>query len=105
MIGALAIAKQLDYRRTYDAYEKLNDEARSKFTLENFMKLKQTEREIISLGQQRVPILTKTLFDLDKAVNLNAQAQSRNRVIGLISSFVGGFLLLAANLIALSQKE
>ncbi len=105
MIGALALAKQLDYRQTYDAYEKLNDEARSKFSLDNFLKVKQKEREIIAQGQQRVPILMTALFDLDKAININTQAQSRNRVIGLISSFAGGFLLLVANLIASVEKE
>ena len=43
MIGALAIAKQLSYRQTYDAYEKLNDETRTNLTFENFTKLKWAE--------------------------------------------------------------
>lgn len=105
MIGALAIAKQLDYRKTYDAYVALNDEARARLTIENFMKLKHTEREIISRGQDRVPILTKELFRIETAMNANSQAQDKNRVIGLVSSFVGSFLLLFANLFALRQDR
>lgn len=59
MIGALAIAKQLDYRETYDAYEKLNDETRANLSFDNFTKLKAAEQTIIAKGQERVPLLQK----------------------------------------------
>jgi hypothetical protein len=105
MIGALAIAKQLDYRQTYDAYKELNDETRENLSFDNFTKLKQTEQAIIVKGQQRVPLLLNDLFEIEKAINANEAAQKRNRMIGLVSSILGGLLLLFANLIAKSRAE
>jgi cell fate (sporulation/competence/biofilm development) regulator YlbF (YheA/YmcA/DUF963 family) len=57
MIGALAVAKQLDFRSTYDAYERLNNETRANLSFENFTRLKQEEKNIIVKGQERVPLL------------------------------------------------
>lgn len=100
MIGALAIAKQLDYRQTYDAYEKLNDETQSNLSFDNFTKLKQVEKEIIVTGQERIPLLLTQLFEIDNAINAREAALKKNRVIGLISSIFGTFLLLCVNLIS-----
>lgn len=100
MIGALAMAKQLDYRKTYDAYEKLNAEARANLSWENFIKLKETEKIIITAGQERVPLLLNGMFELEKEINANGAAQKRNRLIGLVSSVFGNLLLLFANLLA-----
>jgi hypothetical protein len=100
MIGALALAKQLDYRQTYDAYEKLNDEARGNLSFGNFMQLKEAEKTIIEKGQARVGLLLNEVFEIEKAINANEAAQKKNRVIGFIASIIGNFLLLLANLIA-----
>ena len=81
MIGALAIAKQLDYRQTYDSYVKLNDKARENLSAENFFRLKTAEREIITKGQDRVPILMNVLFGLEKSISANGP-QQRNRLVG-----------------------
>lgn len=105
MVGALAIAKQLDYRQTYDAYDKLNDETRSNLSFDNFTKLKQAEKDIIVKGQERVSLLLNGLFEIEKAINANGAAQKKNRVIGLVSSVFGNLLLLFANLIAESRKR
>jgi hypothetical protein len=99
MIGALAIAKQLDYRQTYGAYEKFNDETRANLSFANFTKLKQVEKEIIVKGQERIPLLLSELFEIEKAINAKEAAQKENRVIALISSTLGTFLLLCVNLI------
>jgi len=99
MIGALAIAKQLDYRRAYGAYEKLNDETRASLSFENYSKLKQVEQIIIGKGQERVPLLLSSMYDKDRAIRAAEAKQKRNRVIGLVSSFFGNLLLLLANLI------
>lgn len=104
MIGALAIAKQLDYRQTYEAYEKLNDETRENLSFDNFTKLKETEKVIISKGQERVPVLLNGMFEIDKALNANGAAQKKNRALGLVSSIVGNFLLLFANLIGMRAQ-
>lgn len=100
MIGALAIAKQLDYRQTYGAYEKLNGETRAHLSFESFTKLKQVEKVIVTAGQERVPLLLSSVFELEKEINANEAAQKRNRLIGLVSSVFGSFLLLFANLVA-----
>ncbi|MFP5285841.1 MAG: hypothetical protein ACLGI9_08895 [Thermoanaerobaculia bacterium] len=100
MIGALAMAKQLDYRKAYDAYAKLNVEARANLSWENFVKLKETERAVITAGQERVPLLLNGMFELERQINANGAAQRRNRLIGLVSAVFGNLLLLLANLIA-----
>ena len=103
MIGALAIARQLDYRQSYSAYEKLNDEARANLSFENWTKLKKAEQAIIAKGQERVPLLLNEGFQIEKAVNANEAAQKKNRLIGLAASILGNFLLLFANLIATNR--
>lgn len=104
MIGALAIAKVLDYRSTADAYNRLNTAAREDFSLEKFTALKNMERDLIAQGQERVPTLVQVGFAIDRAVSANKQAQKKNGLIGLLSSILGGFLLLVANLIATNSR-
>jgi hypothetical protein len=100
MIGALALAKQLDYRQTYDQYEKLNDATRSDLSPANFTKLKDEEKKIIVQGQDRIPLLLNELFEIETAINANEAAQKRQRLMGLIASILGSSLLLLANLFA-----
>ena len=103
MIGALAVARQLDYRSTYDAYERLNDETRANFSFENFTRLKQEEKNIIVKGQERVPLLLDQLFEIEREISANEAAQKKQRIFGLIASILGSSLLLFANLVA--EKE
>ncbi|MFL6237423.1 MAG: hypothetical protein ACJ76N_30160 [Thermoanaerobaculia bacterium] len=106
MLGALAIAKLLSYRQSYDAYEKINDAARADpGSFEKFTRLKQVEKNFITAGQERVPLLLNGMFETDKAINAAEAVQKRNRAIGLVSSILGSFLLLLANLIAKREKE
>jgi hypothetical protein len=87
MIGALALAKQLDYRQAYDQYEKLNDATRSDLSPANFTRLKDEEKKIIVQGQDRIPLLLNELFEIETAINANEAAQKRQRLLGLISDF------------------
>jgi hypothetical protein len=105
MIGALAIAHQLDYRQTYDKYLALNNEARANLTFANFQKLKDEERQIITQGEARVPLLQKAIFEADKAINTTQALQTKNRVIGISAAILGNFLLLVANLVARPEKS
>jgi hypothetical protein len=105
MLGALAIAGQLDYRKSYDAYVKVNEKARQDFTFANYSALKELEKAIISKGQERVPGLLNQLFETEKAIRANENAESRNRVIGLISAILGNFLLLLSNLVATGVRQ
>lgn len=104
MIGALAIAKQLDYRKRYDAYERLNDDARADLNLVKFMRLKAEEKDVIGLGQKRVPELLDLQAGVEQSIAATEAAPRRNRTIGLASSILGSFLLLLANLIT-KRKE
>lgn len=106
MLGILAIAKLLDYRQSYEAYEKINDAARADLgSFEKFSRLKQVEKNIITAGQERVPLLLNEMFETDKAINAAEAVQKRNRAIGLVSSLFGSFLLLLANLVADRKKD
>jgi hypothetical protein len=98
MLGSLA--KQLDYRQTYDTYEKLNAATRANLSFDTFSKLKQVEKVIIETGQERVGVLLNELFEIEKAMNANGAAQKKNRMVGLASSLFGSFLLMVANLVA-----
>jgi len=98
MIGALALAKELEYRQTYGAYEKLNEQARADFSFANFSKLKLVEQEIISKGQQRVPRLLNQSFEIDKELHALEATQKQNRLLGFLASIFGSLLLLSANL-------
>jgi hypothetical protein len=103
MIGALAVAKQLDYRSTYDAYERLNNETRANLSFENFTRLKQEEKNIVVKGQERVPLLLDQLFEIEREISANEAAQKKQRTLGLVASMLGSSMLLFANLIA--EKE
>jgi hypothetical protein len=98
MIGALAVARQLDYRSTYDAYEKLNNETRANLSFENFTRLKQEEKNIIVKGQERVPLLLDQLFEIEPEINANEAAQKKQRILCLVASILGSSLLLLPTL-------
>lgn len=100
MIGALAVAGQLDYRSTYNAYERLNDETRANFSFESFTRLKQEEKNIIVKGQERVPLLLDQLFEIEREISANEAAQKKQRIFDLVASILGSSLLLCANLVA-----
>jgi hypothetical protein len=96
------VQRQLDYRSTYDAYERLNNETRANLSFENFTRLKEEEKKIIK-GQERVPLLLDQLFRIEREINANEAAQKKPRILGLVASILGSSLLLFANLVA--EKE
>ena len=104
MIGALAIAKQLDFRQTYDTYRKLNEDARDDLSYAKFRALKDAEKDVIERGEQRVPVLLEEQAGLDRSIAASEATRGRHRAIGLASSILGSFLLLLANLIT-KRKE
>lgn len=100
MIAELAMEKQIDFRKTYDAYMALNDEARKNFTFGNFMRLKQMEAEVIMKGQQRVPELLDINAEIDRELAATKSRQSRNHILGVLTAIIGSAVLLAANMIS-----
>ena len=98
MITELALARELDYRQTYDAYEKQNAQLRAEFTLANFQRLKQTEKEIIVRGQDRAGKLVGEVLATEHDLEINDIKQKRGRLLGFSASIIGSFLLLLTNL-------
>ena len=98
MITELALARELDYRQTYDAYEKQNAQLRAEFTLANFQRLKQTEKEIIVRGQDRAGRLVGEVLAAERDLAANDVKQKRGRLLGFSASIIGSFLLLLTNL-------
>lgn len=99
MIRALGEESQLDIERTYTTYRTLNEQAKQNFTLENFTRLKDNEREIIMQGQARADDLAKENAGLDQLLRAKQSQQSRNNVLGVLAAIVGSTVLLAANLL------
>ncbi len=104
MIAELALAGQLDYRQTYDAYKKQNDLTRAEFTLENFRALKGAEKTIIQQGQERAGKLVAEVFATEADLRANDAKQKRGRLVGFTASILGSFLLLLTNLAAEKYK-
>jgi hypothetical protein len=105
MIGGLAIARQLDYRQTYDAFEALNAAARQNLSAETFFAVKRREKEIIEQGQTLAGTLLTQQFEVSKALNANDAAQHRARVIGGALSIASTLLLLIATVITKRQES
>jgi hypothetical protein len=99
IMGALAVSRLLEYRSTYDQYEKLVDSAKAAASsFAAFMAVKMYEREVVEKAQARVDALQASLLPLGQQISA-AEAQLRARQIFLIMfSSVGAFLLLLANL-------
>ena len=98
IIGALALARLLDYRKTYDEYEKLVDTAKQNTNFQAFTAVKMFERQVVEQAQDRVTKLQEGMMPLLRQIS-SAEAQLRRRQIFLITfSSVGAFLLLLANL-------
>ena len=102
MIGALAMARQLDYRQTYDAFDQLNQTARQNLTTETFFAVKQREKEIITQGQDLAGTLLGQQFET-MAINANDAAQHKARVIGAVFSILSTLLLLFASIATRNQ--
>lgn len=99
MIVALGEENQLDLNQTYSTYRALNDQAKQNFTMENFTRLKDNERDIIMQGQARADDLANQNAGLDAVLRTKQSQQSRNNVLGVLAAIVGSAALLAANLI------
>jgi len=103
MIGALAVAGEVDYRETYDAYETLNAEAREHLDFATFSEAKARERDIIEQGQNLAAGLLTRQFEIRKA--LNEAAQRMARVTSGVLSIVSTVLLLAASLVVKREES
>jgi hypothetical protein len=105
VIGALAIARILDYKQTYSAYEKLSDQARQSREFGPFLAVKKFEREVVTQAQSRVGSLQLSLIPLEQQINqLESQLNRRQRLM-LAFSLLGACLFLAANLIEHKSKS
>lgn len=105
LIGALALAKQLDYRAVYDAYEKLNDEARAALDFGRYTTLKNAERDVVARGQRYAASLQGGIAADDRQIAAEESKSQRFRVLGIAAALLGNMLLLTANLAGLHEGE
>jgi hypothetical protein len=105
IIGALALAHQLDYRKTYDRYEKLNDAARKSLAFDTFVAVKSFEREVVERAQQRVSDLQLGLVPLQHQIQQSDVALRSRHLFMIVFASIGSFLLLVANLFEHRTKE
>jgi hypothetical protein len=102
MLGELALAKQLDYRRTSDKYGELIAAARKDFSLPSFQSVDDFETEAMRKADAWMAKLQQALLDAQHAKSdLDALASWRKLQL-LIVMTLGSTVLLAANL--LSEK-
>ncbi len=104
VIGVLAIAKLLDYRQTYDAYETLNDTARRDAAFASFQQLKEFERVIVQMAQQRVADLQQRILRDTEKLRAVEQEQRARSAIGVLCSVLGSLILLGTNLLAIQRE-
>lgn len=105
MIGALALAGQLNYGEVYPAYERLNAAVRSTFNSEAYFALKEGEKFLIQQGEAYVPEALKQIAATDAQLAENAQKQKMNRIITQAASLFGALILLCVNLIGSWKQE
>jgi hypothetical protein len=98
MIGALALAKALDYRATYDAYEKLNQSARESLSFERYTAVKSFEREIVSKAETLIASLNMKVLSLEAQLNAAEASAKTRQVIAFVLTLLGTCSLLLANL-------
>lgn len=98
MLGDMAMAGALDFRKAYDAYSEVNEKARADFTWENYSALNNFEREILDRALKRQHELELSALEMQKQkAAIDQVVDSRKLTLVLISLF-GNFLLLYANL-------
>src|SRR5262249_38956748 len=99
LVAAMAIAGLLDYRKTYDEYERLNDDARRSADFGPYAAVKAYERDLVQLSQKRVADLEVTLGPTNRKITrAEARLRSRHQYMIILSS-AGAFFLLLANLV------
>lgn len=98
MLGEMAIAGVLDYRKTYDAYSAVNEKARAEFTWENYAALNALERDILDRALTRQHALETTALDMQSEKAAVDQVVDRRKLTLVLLSLFGNFLLLYANL-------
>ncbi len=103
MIGALAIAKLLDYRQTYDAYEAMNTLAREGADLASFMRLKTEEQRIVELAADRIAALEQQRIAQQQRLREIDKQASRQSMVGVFCSLIGSMVLMLANMMSMRR--
>lgn len=98
MLGDMAVAGLLDYRKTYDAYLIANEKAQKDFTWENFAALNAFERTVVDGALARQHKLQEDVFSLGQRKAGVDDAVDRRKLTLVLVSMLGTVLLLLANL-------
>lgn len=97
ILGSLAFAKQIDYRKAYDKYVELNDNARAAFTPENYQAVKDFEGGIILQANDRIAALISQRSEkIEKKVAIDEEVERRRQWLVTIAT-IGLAVMLAAN--------
>lgn len=105
MIGALALAKVLDYRVVWGEYEKLNEAARKELSWERFSAVKELERRIVMLAQKLVGDITQRTLAARAEINAAEGTLRFRNAIALALSVLGTCVLVAASLVQNAWAE
>ncbi len=100
MIGALAMAGRLDYRKTSDQYGELIAAARKSFSLASYKAVDDFENAAMDKSNDLMAGLQKALLSADGAKSGYDGLASRRKLHILILTALGSTLLLAANLMS-----
>jgi len=98
LIAAESLSGLSDYTKTYGDYERLNDIARGSGTFEDYVAVKDYERNVVQLAQKRVQYLQLRLVPETQQINNLNRRLSNRRQSMIIFASAGAFLLLLANL-------
>jgi len=99
VMGALALAGQTDYQRSWSGYTQANEQARASGSLADYQQLKLQERAAVELGSAHVAALHQQIAAIDrKAGAIEASLQRRQTALIALTSF-GAAVLLLANLL------
>lgn len=99
LIGTLALARKLDYAKTYEGYTLLNQQARDSGSMADYQKLKLVERGALELGAAHVATLHQDIAAADQKVGaIEASLRWRQTILIALTSF-GAAILLLANLL------
>lgn len=105
VIGQLALANELDYRKTWDAYAAVTDKALADLSFPTFMAVAAFEKGFIEKAEKKVGDLQMARLNLIAGKTVADRRVDQHKLVLLVLTTLGSTFLLAANLIATRAEE
>ena len=105
VIGQLALANELNYRQTWDAYTALTDKALKENSFGNFMAVAAFEKGFIEKAEKKVGDLQMGRLSLISDKTRADRRVEQHKLMLLVLTTLGSTFLLAANLIATRAED